>query len=143
MKKMPQTESGYFGRLWLLIEPFVNELIASSFVILAFELVRRITVPFIDPQSVETTEVIRKFVLISTLGAFAFHTVTLILLRGLLAILREGKQGYQELREREKIKNQLNSKPNNFDDADDIKVKAKDPIKGKRREYEKEDQNIS
>src|SRR5215213_10333313 len=119
----------FFKKLWRKIEPFVNELIAYSFVILTFEVgyylfeVRHhfIGAFYLDDKFRNAIYINKQVVLIGAISLFVFHALTLLFIEFLIRGLK-GSSVYIEIKRSRKVEpNSLSPEPQEIDKTDEIK----------------------
>lgn len=132
MNKRKNKIKRFFNNLWHIIEPLVNELIVYSFVILAFEIIRRFIDVYLDDKVRETVGTIKQIVLTGTLSLFAFHALISLLVVIVAQINDEIIRYWVKIKRINKNKpDLLSSKLLDFDEANEVKNLEENKIKVK------------
>jgi hypothetical protein len=130
----------FFNNLWREIEPSANELIAYSFVILAFEVVHQFIDGFLKDEFKEDIELIKQIVLISTLSLFAFHAIATLFIRVIVRIIEETGNEYAKIsRSRKTEENLLNPEPLEFNQAAEVRKSKNNTHRERRRRNDRQD----
>lgn len=112
-----------------LIEPFINESIAYSFVVLAFEIIRRFIEGFLHIAEFNNALlIIREFLFICTAGLLGFHAIALLFIRVFRSLSEEWMMGDLERSSVEEKAKCLNPEPANFDSAVNMKPNHREKV---------------